>query len=121
MSNDKIEIVKLVSGDYIIGKYETHDDISVTLNEPRIIVMLPTRTGEMGVMFKPVCFPWTSQRLKDKIVIKESQIVFHLYDYENEIEKQFIDGYLAEISGIQIASTADMNEMTGQNPTDLIV
>lgn len=116
--SDKIEIVKLISGEYIIGKYTDNQYI---LTDPRIIVMIPTRTGEMGVLFKPVCYPWTSERLKNQIIIKESQIVFHLYDDQNEIEKQFIDGYLADIAGIQIASAADMNEIKNQNKSDLII
>ena len=116
--NTEIELLKLYNGEYIIGKnnaVEFQGDDKITLKDPRIIFMVPTRTGEMAAMVKPICFPFTSQRLKESIEIYKSQIEFRLFDKLGEIEKDLIDGYNSEVAGIEIASAADLNAMTGKN------
>jgi hypothetical protein len=51
--------------------------------------------------------------------IYKSKIIFTLY--KDEIEKQFIDGYQSEISGIQIASQADFNSLNNKDASGLII
>ena len=115
--NTEIELLKLYNGEYIIGKFNStseNDDI-IGLKDPRVILFVPTRTGEMAAMVKPICFPFSSNRLKESIEIYKSQIEYSLYDKLGEIEKDIIDGYNSEVAGIEIASAADMNAMTGKN------
>ena len=83
--NEDIVIVKLIDGEYIIGKCALDTTADIVLKDPRLIIMVPTQTGEMGVIFKPVCYPWTSTRLKERIDLYKSQIIFTLYN--DEIEK----------------------------------
>lgn len=113
--NTEITLLKLYNGEYIIGKFDSENDEKITLKEPRIIFMVPTRTGEMAAMVKPICFPFTSARLQESTEIYKSQIEYRLFDNLGEIEKDLIDGYNSELSGIEIANTATMNAMTGQN------
>jgi hypothetical protein len=117
--NEDIVIVKLIDGEYIIGKCALDTTAEIVLKDPRLIIMVPTQTGEMGVLFKSVCYPWTSTRLKERMDIYKSQIIFTLY--KDEIEKQFIDGYQSEISGIQIASQADLNSLNNKDTSGLII
>lgn len=117
---DEIVLVRLICGDYIIGKLNAGMD-KLTLKDPRLIIMAPMQTGEMGVFFKPICYPFTSQRLKEEVELYNSQVEFMLYDQLNEIDKQFIDGYQTELSGIQIASQADLNSLNNKDTSGLII
>jgi len=107
--NNEIVLLKLYNGEYIIGKFDSEFEDKLLLKEPRVIFMVPTRTGEMAAMVKPICFPFTSNRLKESIEIYKSQIEFQLYDKMGEIEKDLLDGYNSEISGIEIASASTLN------------
>lgn len=109
--NTEIELLKLYNGEYIIGKFDSDNDEKITLKEPRIIFMVPTRTGEMAALVKPVCFPFTSPRLKESLEIYKSQIEYRLFDNLGEIEKDLIDGYNSELSGIEIASASTLSAM----------
>lgn len=107
--NNEIVLLKLYNGEYIIGKFDSEFEDKLLLKEPRVIFMVPTRTGEMAAMVKPVCFPFTSNRLKESLEIYKSQIEFQLFDKLGEIEKDLLDGYKSEISGIEIASASTLN------------
>ena len=61
--NDKIELDRFGNNDFIMGKCIKETDDKITLKDPRLIIMAPTSTGEMGVLIKPVCYPFTSPRL----------------------------------------------------------
>lgn len=115
--NTEIELLKLYNGEYIIGKFDSmsENDDRIGLGDPRLILFVPTRTGEMAAIVKPICFPFTSNRLKEFIEIYKNQIEYRLFDKLGEIEKDIIDGYNSEVAGIEIASTADMNAMTSKN------
>lgn len=105
----KIVLVKLYSGDYIIGEvYNNASQVgSYVMKNPRQIIMMPNMSGSMSVALKPVCFPFTSKRLKDEITIEKTQIMFTLLDELGEIEKEIINGYKSEITGIKIATAAE--------------
>ena len=120
--NSVIELLKLYNGELIIGKFDClSKDDKIVLKDPRIIFMVPTRTGEMMAVVRPVTFPFESKRLKDTMEFPTSQIEFRLFDKLGEIDKDLIDGYNSEVAGITIASTADMNAMTGNNSGSLIL
>ena len=68
---------------------------------------MPTMSGAMSIALKPVCFPFTSKRLKDEFTVQNNQIMFKLFDSLGEIEKEIVDGYKTDISGIKIATAAE--------------
>lgn len=105
-----IELDKLYNGEYVIGETfgdECKNATKIVLKNPRQVLMVPTMTGTMQIALKPVCFPFTSKRLKDKLEIQASQIMFRLYDNLGEIEKEIVDGYKSDITGIKLATAAE--------------
>ena len=115
--NTEIELLKLYNSEYIVGKFETQleKEDKIVLKDPRIIFFVPTRTGDMVAMVKPVCYPFASNRLKESIEIYKSQIEYRLFDKLGEIDKDIIDGYNSEVAGIEIASAAALNALP-KNP-----
>ena len=109
MNESKIELVKLYNGDYIVGEgtgMESDNILKVELKNPRILALIPSASGITAAL-KPVCFPFTSKRLEEKIDIMKSQIMFRLFDALGEIEKEIINGYKSEVSGVKIATAAE--------------
>ena len=102
---ENIVLMKLYNGEYIIGEDVglEGDDIT-TLNNPRLVVMMPTMNGSMGIALKSVCFPFTSKRLNDSFEVRMSQVMYVLYDELGEIEKDIANGYKSEVSGLKIAT-----------------
>ena len=110
-TNFQIELFKLYNGEYIIGEVTTADPAAdateTVMKNPRQVIMMPTMSGAMSIALKPVCFPFTSKRLKDKFTVQNNQIMFTLFDSLGEIEKEIVDGYKSDISGIKIATVAE--------------
>lgn len=75
------------------------------LKDPRTIMMVPTMRGDIHIAMKPVCAPFAVKRLEKEIAVPLSQVMFKLD--QSEIDKELVNGYKSEISGIKIASTAD--------------
>jgi hypothetical protein len=73
--------------------------------DPRSIVMVPTMRGDIHIAMKPVCAPFAVKRLEQEIRLRSDQVMFSLS--QDEIDKELVNGYKSEISGIKIASTAD--------------
>ena len=117
-NQEEIILVKLYGGDLIIGKKSNEQTSSfiqneITLLDPRAIVIAPTMTGDVRVAIASVSEPFKVKRLKEKLVVPKVQIMFELA--EDEIDKELINGYKSEISGIRIASvseTASINSGT---------
>ena len=102
---ENIVLMKLYNGDYIIGEDVglEGDDIT-TLKSPRLVVMMPTMTGSMGIALKPICFPFANKRLMDSFEVRMSHVMYVLYDELGEIEKDIVNGYKSEVSGLKIAT-----------------
>lgn len=102
---ENIVLMKLYNGDYIIGEDVglEGDDIT-TLKSPRLVVMMPTMTGSMGIALKPICFPFANKRLMDSFEVHMSHVMYVLYDELGEIEKDIVNGYKSEVSGLKIAT-----------------
>ena len=121
MDNDnKIVLVKLYSGDMILGKKLNDNSdgmmsFTIALADPRVVVVAPTMTGSIRVALGTVCEPFKSKRLKEKIELHKSQVMFELN--EDEIDSELINGYKSEISGISLASPADIASMNSSNST----
>ena len=111
MENENIIVLRLYSGEMIIGKeiiqeIAASSDASVCrLEDPRSIAIMPTMRGDLHIALKPICVPFAVERLKKNIVIPYEQVMFTIK--QDEIDKELINGYKSEISGIKIASVAD--------------
>lgn len=107
MEDKNICILRLYSGEMIIGEWDLSDDPNnyYVIKNPRSIMMMPTMRGDLQIGLKPVCAPFNSEKLKKSLSIAKNQVMFEI-NYE-EIDNELMNGYKSEISGIKIASTAD--------------
>jgi len=111
--NKKKEIVmlRLYNGDMIIGERVWNEPLSCNFNldyileNPRAIAIMPTMSGSVKIAMGSVCEPFRVERLKKQISINSAQVMFALS--EDEIDKELVNGYKSEISGIKIATAAD--------------
>ena len=118
MTNEKIVMLKLYNGDFIIGAIENVDDSSnaVHLNDPRLFSLMPSMSGGISVSLSPICSPFNVIRLKRGCDIAKKQIMFMLD--EDEIDNELVNGYRSEVSGIKIASSAETASIiSGQDNT----
>ena len=122
MENNNVTVLRLYSGEMIIGMETQHtaelscnspisyDPISYDLKDPRSIVLVPTMRGDLHIAMKPVCAPFSVKRLEKELVVPFGQVMFKLD--QSEIDKELVNGYKSEISGIKIASAADTMAIT---------
>jgi hypothetical protein len=113
VGNGEIVLVKLYSGDYVIGEVST-DSVAVgklCLDNPRIFGIIPTMTGQVGIAFQPVCV--FSKSVKKHIDINESEIMCRVG--EDELSKELINGYKSEVTGIKIASASESAAINSDN------
>jgi len=123
MENENIVILRLYGGEMLIGKSVPCEDLSKAvvgcrdLEDPRSIIMVPTMRGDLHIAMKPVCAPFAVERLKKRMTVQSAQVMFEIG--QDEIDKELLNGYKSEISGIRIASTADaMAIASGQQEKD---
>lgn len=128
MANEVNEIVllKLYGGEMILGELEpsevplsTYIKTTTTLKNPRALAIVPSMTGGMKVAIGSVCEPFNVKRLKERIVIPDTQIMFQLS--ESEIDNELVNGYKSEVSGIKIASAAETAAMNANATGDFIL
>ena len=106
MENNDVIVLRLYSGEMLIGRrYVTSDPREVVLLDPRSIVIVPNMQGGIHIAMRPVCAPFAVKRLEQELSVKADQVMFTLI--QDEIDKELVNGYKSEISGIKIASTAD--------------
>ena len=110
-NSSEIVMLRLYNGDMIIGKRVWNEPLSCNFNldyileNPRAIAIMPTMSGGVKIAIGSVCEPFRVERLKKRISINSAQVMFALN--EDEIDKELVNGYKSEISGIKIATTAD--------------
>ena len=103
---EKIVMLRLYNGDTIIGKTSSAEDSEkIDLVDPRAIAIVPTMSGSVRVAIGSICEPFKVRRLKEKFSVPRAQVMFDLS--EDEIDKELINGYKTDISGIKIASAAE--------------
>jgi hypothetical protein len=116
MNESKIVLVKLYCGDYIIG--EVSKDCAMqghlSLDNPRIFGIVPTSTGSIGIVFQSVC-PF-SKKCKKHMDILNQEIMCRVE--EDELEKEILNGYKSEVTGIKIASAAESIAINGESKTN---
>lgn len=110
MGTENIVVLRLYSGEMIIGKLNLFsDELSdmqyYELEDPRSIMMVPTMRGGVHIVIKPVCSPFAVKRLEKSLTVPCDQVMFKLD--QSEIDKELVNGYKSEISGIKIASATD--------------
>lgn len=111
MEDENIVILRLYSGEMVIGRDTSSAGLSAEtrvgydLEDPRSIIMVPTMRGDVHIAMKPVCAPFSVKRLEKRLTVPFGQVMFMLS--QPEIDKELLNGYKSEISGIKIASTAD--------------
>lgn len=112
MENNNVTVLRLYSGEMIIGTEDLREGNSekpilaeYRLKDPRTIVMVPTMRGDIHIAMKPICAPFAVKRLEKEIAVPFGQVMFKLD--QSEIDKELVNGYKSEISGIKIASATD--------------
>ncbi len=103
---EKIVMLRLYNGDTVIGKTSSAEDSEkIDLVDPRAIAIVPTMSGSVRVAIGSICEPFKVSRLKEKFSVPRAQVMFDLS--EDEIDKELINGYKSEITGIKIASASE--------------
>lgn len=90
MNYDNIKLVKIVSGETVLGEYSEEG-----LKDIAIVQVVPTQTGEMQMMIIPFGFPFDE---KPTGLIKEEHIIYH---FEN-VPEEIIEKYIESKSNIKI-------------------
>ena len=106
MEEKKVVLLRLYGGEILIGEVVEPvrpDSIlaNIVLENPRMVHMVPTVDG-VGMVVRPVCDPFVSDRLRKRIVVNAAHVMFHLD--EEELEKELLNGYRSEVLGIKLAS-----------------
>lgn len=116
----EIALLKLYGGEMIIGEIAVSDISEYVIANPRIVAMVPTMTGDVRVMMASVCEPFKVERLRKRIDIPRTNVMYIIH--ESELEKELIDGYKSEVSGIKIASADEIASVTSnKNSGDFIL
>ena len=116
MEIGEITLLRLYGGEMLMGKNgDAAGAPAVLLEDPRLVVMVPTMRGEVQVAMRPVCAPFASKRLEKSLSVPRSQVMFSLD--RNEIGPELVNGYLSDISGIKLASASDVTAVAGKPAT----
>ncbi len=105
---EQITLIKLVSGEFIIGTVTQNDESStvIKLDKPRLIQFMASPMGQVDLRFMPVCMFTTGD---NDIELQRSHIV--LQYQETDIQPDLIKGYKTHISGLKIANTSDLDNL----------
>lgn len=91
-----VKTFKLISGEEVLGKVVSDDDLKIVLEDPRIISLQPTGPGQVTVTFIPF---FLSNRKVDKATVNRSAVVA-----ETEVEDELRKHYAREVSNIQLVN-----------------
>ena len=109
MDNEKVMMLKMYNGDFIIGSVDEHslNDATnmISVHNPRNFVIIPTMEGRVQVALQPICSPFKCLRLSKECELRRDQVMFMLN--EDELDNEVVNGYKSEISGIKIATAAE--------------
>ena len=113
MEEKKTILLKLWSGCMVIGTFvQFTNDRRYELKDPRMVAMMPMPGGSVRVALASVSEPFAVKRLKEELLVPESQVMFALG--EDEIEKDMVSGYKSEVAGIRLATAADAAKLAGK-------
>lgn len=99
--SQQIRLLKLTSGEEIIGKLVKSEDNHVILSSIRTLIMQPVGPGQVQIGM----IPWMAGMQDGDVRIHRDRI---LGEPVSDVSKQLEDGYLQQTSGIQIATGSDI-------------
>lgn len=120
MERGKIVLLRLYSGDYVMGEIGNGDGVGPSdgryvLSNPRLFSMMPTMTGGIRAGFQPLCpFSESSNKLAE---IREDQVMVTVG--EDELPKEMVNAYNSHVTGIRIASASETAAVNGAS--DIII
>jgi len=99
MSNSKIRLFKLVTGEEIIGsvEYGITTDEQLKIARPRVLAMTPVGPGQVSLAL----VPWFMSNPDGTFIVNKNKIVA---EPEGDTPRQLEDAYLQQTSGIQLAT-----------------
>lgn len=107
---NKIVMLRLYSGDFIVGELDPFcDGDTVSLINPRSLVMVPTMAGDVRMGFQ-VVIPF-SEKYKKEIAVHRNQIMATVES--DELGKELINAYNSHVTGIKIASASQSAAING--------
>ena len=119
MEKDKsIVLHKLFNGAFIIGEQanalpeDANGQTAFELDNPRQIIMATSPSGNVRIICTEVTVPFDVPRLKKHLSVPKEQVMFSLD--ESEIDKELLNGYMSDISGIQMPSSAQTAAVAGK-------
>lgn len=97
----EIKTLKMVSGEEVICKVNEIDEDSgvFTIESPLVLQVMPAPQGGFGLGL----IPWVHSQKHGTLEVSVSQIMCL-----GDPDKDVIDGYLSQISGIQLASSGSV-------------
>jgi len=99
---DNIIVVKLVSGELLIGENETVDNSNLILRQVASVGLVPNQQGGMSVMFQPIfLFKYADQRFIEDTLIVDARNVIGYYPPIKALE----EAYLEKRTGITVAKS----------------
>lgn len=101
MGKGKISLVRLYSGEHVIGEETGRENGGPVLANPREISLVPSMGGQVGLAFRPVCM--FGEKCKKELSLRIGQVMVEVP--EDELPKELVNGYLSEVSGIAVASS----------------
>lgn len=106
--NDKIVMIRTISGEFIIGSInnveivgETTNDDVIKLKNSRIFNIQMTGKGAAIAFIPP--FPFSTAKIMDEIEVHKSAIIMTIE--EKDIDLEIVNGYKSNISGIDLSAS----------------
>lgn len=93
--NDVVRVLKLTTGEEVIGHFKVQSGDMYELTKARQIVMQPVGPQQVGIGL----LPWLASNQDGEIPIKKSQVVTMPITPPEELEKE----YLQQTTGIALA------------------
>lgn len=95
--SDDVKVLKLVTGDEIIGRYEVMplDPKRHKMSKVRQVVMQPVGHQQVGIAL----IPWLASDQDGVVVIRDDRLVCDPIESSEELEKE----YLQQTTGIALA------------------
>lgn len=111
---NKIVMLRLYGGEMVMGEVNPvqGDPGKVSLLNPRVFAVMPSFGGQVHAGFRPVSM--FDKDLDKEVAVSSAQVWFETPS--EKIPKEIVDRYFSEVSGINIASGADIAAVSGAKP-----
>lgn len=95
----EIRSLKMVSGEEVICKLEQCTQYDLTISSPLVLQVMPAPGGGYGLGL----IPWIHSKKTGSFDVNRNQIMVNCSP-----DKDVADGYLSQVSGIQLASSGNV-------------